>query len=44
MNHPKNYGKTKLIKIGNYNVSEEGDNITIPHYLIFALGKIKYEF
>lgn len=44
MNHPEHYGKTKLIKIGDYNISKEGDIITIPHYLIFALGKIKYEF
>ena len=44
MNHPEHYGKTKLIKIGDYNVSEEGDIITIPHYLIFALGYTKYEF
>lgn len=36
--------KTKLIKIGDYNVSEEGDIIKIPHYLIFALGYTKYEF
>ena len=43
MNHPEHYGKTKLIKIGDYNVSEEGDIITIPHYLIFALGYTKYE-
>lgn len=44
MNHPEHYGKTKLIKIGDYNVSEEGDIVTIPHYLIFALGKEKYDF
>ena len=44
MNHPEHYGKTKLIKIGDYNVSEEGDVITIPHYLTFALGKYKYSF
>ena len=44
MNHPEHYGKTKLIKIGDYNVSEEGDIITIPHYLIFALGYTKYDF
>lgn len=44
MNHPEHYGKTKLIKIGDYNVSEENDVITIPHYLIFALGKNKYDF
>lgn len=39
MKHPEHYGKTKLIKIGDYNVSEEGDTITIPHYLTFVLGK-----
>ena len=44
MKHPEHYGKTKLIKIGDYNVSEEGDIITIPHYVTFALGKIKYDF
>lgn len=42
MNHPEHYGKTKLIKIGNYNVSEEGDVITIPHYLTFAIGKTMF--
>ena len=44
MNHPEHYGKTKLIKIGDYNISEEGDIITIPHYLMFVLGKAKYDF
>ncbi len=44
MKHPEHYGKTKLIKIGDYNISEEGDIITIPHYLTFALGKNKYDF
>ena len=39
MNHPEHYGKTKLIKIGDYNISEVEDIITIPHYLTFALGK-----
>ena len=39
MNNKDHYGKTKLIKIGDYNVSEVGDIITIPHYLTFALGK-----
>lgn len=39
MKHPEHYGQTKLIKIGNYNISEENDIITIPHYLTFALGK-----
>jgi len=44
MNHPEHYGKTKLIKIGDYNISEEGDIITMPHYLTFVLGKAKYDF
>ena len=39
MNNPDHYGKTKLIKIGDYNISEVGDIITIPHYLTFILGK-----
>ena len=39
MNNPDHYGKTKLIKIGDYNISETGDIITIPHYLTFAIGK-----
>ena len=39
MNNPNHYGKTKLIKIGDYNISEIDDIITIPHYLTFALGK-----
>lgn len=39
MKHPEHYGKTKLIKIGDYNISEKNDIITIPHYLTFALGK-----
>ena len=39
MKHPDHYGKTKLIKIGDYNVSEEGDIVTIPHFLTFALAK-----
>ncbi len=44
MKHPEHYGTTKLIKIGDYNVSETEDIITIPHYLTFALGKAKYDF
>lgn len=44
MNHPEHYGKTRLIKIGDYNISEEGDVITIPHYLTFVLGKSCYDF
>lgn len=44
MQNPNHYGKTKLIKIGDYNVSEVGDIITIPHYLTFVLGKQEYNF
>ena len=44
MNHPEHYGKTKLIKIGDYNISENDDIITIPHYFTFVLGKIEYDF
>ena len=39
MSHPEHYGKTRLIKIGDYNVSKEGDIVTIPHYMTFILGK-----
>lgn len=44
MKNTDHYGKTKLIKIGDYNVSEVGDIITIPHYLTFVLGKTNYNF
>lgn len=44
MKHPEHYGKTKLIKIGDYNISQKEDIITIPHYLTFALGKTNYNF
>lgn len=43
MKHPEHYGKTRLIKIGDYNVSDTGDIMTIPHYLAFALGKTEFE-
>lgn len=44
MRYPDHYGETKLIKIGDYNISQEGDIITIPFYLTFALGKRNYNF
>lgn len=44
MSHPEHYGKTKLIKIGDYNISKNGDIVTIPTYLTFVLGKDKYDF
>ncbi len=40
MGNPEHYGKTKLLKIGDYNIGETGDVLTIPHYMIFALPKI----
>ena len=39
MSHPEHYGKTKLLKIGDNNISETGDMITIPHYLTFLIGR-----
>lgn len=39
MNDPNHYGKTKLIKIGTYNIEERGDILTIPCYLTYLLGK-----
>lgn len=39
MNDPAHYGKTKLIKIGSYNIEEKGDILTIPCYLTFLLGR-----
>lgn len=33
--------KRKNDKNGDYNVGEEGDILTIPHYLTFAFGKKK---
>ncbi len=44
MKHPEHYGEVKLIKIGDYNIGEENDIITIPHYLTFLLGKDQYNF
>ena len=44
MSHPEHYGKTKLIKIGDYNISKSDDIITLPHYMTFILGKVNYDF
>lgn len=44
MSNPNHYGKTKLIKIGDYNVGEEGDILTIPHYMTFLLGRNNYSY
>ncbi len=37
MTHPDHYGKTRLIKIGDYKVSFENDILSIPHYLTFLI-------
>lgn len=39
MANKDHYGPTKLIKIGDYNIGETGDILTIPHYMTFLLGK-----
>ena len=44
MAHPEHYGKTKLIRIGDYNVKEKGDILTIPHYMTYLLGKTEENF
>ena len=42
MKNNEHYGKTKLIKIGDYNVGCSEDILTIPHYLTFLLGKYRF--
>ena len=39
MKNKDHYGITKLLKIGDYNVGEENDILTIPHYMTFLLGR-----
>lgn len=39
MKHHEHYGKTRLIKIGDYNIGFENNILTIPHYLVFMLGR-----
>ena len=41
MANKDHYGPTKLLKIGDYNVGEIGDVLTIPHYMTFLLGRKK---
>lgn len=42
--HPEHYGKTTLIKIGDYNIGKSNGYLTIPHYLSFAIKKDLIEF
>ncbi len=39
MAHPEHYGPTKLLKVGDYEIGENGDILTIPHYMLFLLGR-----
>lgn len=39
MSHKEHYGPTKLLKIGDYNIGENENILTIPHYLVFMLNK-----
>lgn len=39
--HPEHYGKVKILKVGDYNVGETGDVLTIPYYMLFLLGREK---
>ena len=41
LSHPEIYGKTHLIKIGDYNVGKNDNIMTIPHYMTFLLGRKK---
>ena len=41
MSNPNHYGKTKLLKIGDYRFGEEGDILTIPHYMMFLIEQTK---
>lgn len=37
MSHPEHYGSVKLLKIGDYQIGEEGNILTIPHYMMFMI-------
>lgn len=39
MAHPDHYGKTRLIKIKDSNISEANGVLTIPHYMAYLLFK-----
>jgi len=41
MNNTNHYGKCKLIKIGDYNIGEKEDILTIPHYMVYMLAKFR---
>lgn len=37
MSHPEHYGSVKLLKIGDYQIGEDGNILTIPHYMMFLI-------
>ena len=37
--HPDHCGKTHLIKMGSMNLGEEDGILSMPYYLVFALGR-----
>lgn len=40
LNNPDYYGKTRLIKFGDYNIGFNDNFVTLPYYLIFALDRV----
>ena len=40
MKHPEHYGPTRLLKFADCNIGAYGDNLTLPYYLAFAIGKL----
>lgn len=41
MNNKEHYGVTKLIKFGDYNITQQNDILTLPYYLVFLLNRTK---
>lgn len=41
MNNKEHYGVTKLIKFGDYNITQQNDILTLPYYLAFLLNRTK---
>ena len=41
MNNKEHYGVTKLIKFGDYNITQQNDILTLPYYLAFLINRTK---
>lgn len=41
MNNKEHYGVTKLIKFGDYNITQQNDILTLPYYLAYLLNRTK---